>query len=311
MKKLSILVFVSIRSFTVLFLDQGRNHARYLLRLIKSNLGFHNGPAVLVVRLGKADLKKYPVSGERELELEELQEHILGFIQERPGAPIHFWALENGNDERLLPLVRFAHRLGVPIILSVLTFPKDAISELLDMNIDRIEIWMGGISDVSHRSVFGQPVEPTLRLIQELAAQTKQKTNEYGASKKFLESSLLNRTTSKLRNSVILSAHISSVHLVQACASTIDPDQKALLSYAQELGIEFRFAHLNHNFNEELLDNGAIFQGERGMAGYLRTELTSKGEWKNAFFTGFSWRKDDFFGRIESNLLHRCISHRN
>ena len=40
---------------------------------------------------------------------------------------------------------------------------------------------------------------------------------------------------------------------------------------------------------------------------YLRVELTSKGQWNDAFLTGLSWRKGHRFDRVEAWFFKRYL----
>ncbi len=252
--------YIGLSEQIVRFIDRERSRLRYFKRAVSSALLPSAEPAALVLRFGEADFAGMVGSG-AELSESDLQRVILEFIDQRGGGPIHFLALENGADERIIPLIRFAHRLDAPVVLSLLNFPADKIEELLELELEKIEIWLGGISESAHRATFAQPVEPTLRLLQELTSKQKER-HELLRNKGRGSFSWLGRGSQKIKeglgressahgakkrgvrrarfNGINWSGRSTQIQLVHTFGKASEAEQAALISFAEEQGVSLR-----------------------------------------------------------------------
>jgi len=141
-------------------LARHRTRFRHQRRILSARIGLETHPARICLRFGESDLPGSLGQGP-EWATEKLHGFLADFIHNHGVVPLDIWAMEAGSDPRIPGIIRFAHRLGMSTRLSVTGAGcgVEQIDEWLLSGVDRIEIWMAGLSQEVHGTVFDTDVE--------------------------------------------------------------------------------------------------------------------------------------------------------
>jgi hypothetical protein len=130
-----------------------------------------SAPARVVLRLDDGDLKNSMGVGEP-LSLAEWEQVIAQAIQWLGPVPVTLLAHHAADAPELTHLIRFAHRLECPTLLvcdgSGIDEPR--AEALLDVGLSAVRVWVGGVSDVIHQAVVGNPGREATLAVQNLVA---------------------------------------------------------------------------------------------------------------------------------------------
>ena len=129
-------------------------------------------PARLVLRLDDTDLPGILGAGDT-LTIHEWNQVITQAVEQYGPLPVTVLAQHNANDERVAPLIRFAHRMECPTsLVTDGTGIDDAQAELLiDVRLGAIRILVGGVSDgIQAQTVGNTAAEATGAVASVLAA---------------------------------------------------------------------------------------------------------------------------------------------
>lgn len=156
-------------------LEHQRTLLKTALRRVWARLGRtdpeFSAPVRLVLRLDDGDLKNSMGTGDL-LSLAEWEQVIAQAIQWLGPVPITFLAHHGADSDELTHLIRFGHRLECPTLLVCDGSGVDAqrAEALLDVGLSAVRVWVGGVSDVIHRAVVGNPGREATLAVQNLIA---------------------------------------------------------------------------------------------------------------------------------------------